>query len=424
MDYVSCAIKLRRQLHQIPELGWGEFCTTAKIIEELDQLGWKVHTGLSQIGLNAVMGRPIAFVEENLKRARAEGVSEALLERMQGYTGCIAEFDTGVPGPVTALRFDIDSVGVEETERENHIPNQCGFRSTHAGVMHSCGHDGHTAVGLTIARWIVDHKDDLVGVIKLIFQPAEEGVRGGVAQAASGLLDDVDYLLGAHLAMMCPTGEVCVYPTGVLCTTKLDVRFKGAPAHPTMSPHLGRNALACACTCVSELLGMARHGSGLGCINVGLMSAGECRNVIPVHAQIQMEVRGETNEINAFMVDQAMRIVKGTAIAYDVHYEIEKVGEASELNNDAELADLVTRVASKVPSCKEVVQKKKLGCSEDFTLLASRVQARGGKAEFFVVGADRTAAHHQREFDFDEKGIDTAFSIFSGCLKELNGSTK
>ena len=80
-----------------------------------------------------------------------------------------------------------------------------------------------------MAQWIVDHKDQLCGKIKLIFQPAEEGVRGGAAQAASGLLDDVNYLLGAHLAMMCPTGEICVYPEGVLCTTKLDVRFKGRP---------------------------------------------------------------------------------------------------------------------------------------------------------------------------------------------------
>lgn len=68
------------------------------------------------------------------------------------------------------------------------------------------------------------------------------------------------------------------------------------------------------------------QGNGLGCINVGLMSAGECRNVIPVHAQIQMEVRGETAEINDFMVDQAVRIVKGTALAYDVQYEVDSEG--------------------------------------------------------------------------------------------------
>lgn len=358
MNYIENAVCLRRELHKIPELGWGEFCTTAKIIQMLESLGWKVYVGRDQIALEAVMGRSEEFVAENIKRALAEGVDPAVIERMQGYTGCIAEYDTGRDGPVTALRFDIDCVGVEETDLQDHIPNAKGFRSQHPGAMHSCGHDGHTAVGLTIAQWVVDNKDQLKGKIKLIFQPAEEGVRGGAAQAASGLLDDVDYLLGAHLAMMCPTGEVCVYPEGVLCTTKLDVRLKGKPAHPTMSPHLGRNALACACTCVSELLGMARHGKGLGCINVGLMKAGECRNVIPVHALIQLEVRGETAEINNFMVDQANRIVKGTALAYDVDYEIEKVGEAGEMRNDKELAALVTEVAQNSSSCREVVQHK------------------------------------------------------------------
>lgn len=366
MDYIKNAVKLRRELHQIPELGWGEFCTTAKILETIEPLGWKTFVGVEQIGLDAVMGRPEDFVEKSKKRALEEGVDPTLIERMHGYTGTIAELDTGRPGPVTALRFDIDCVGVEETDLKDHLPNKENFRSRHAGVMHSCGHDGHTAVGLTMAQWIVDHKDQLCGRIKLIFQPAEEGVRGGAAQAASGLLDDVNYLLGAHLAMMCPTGEVCVYPEGVLCTTKLDVRFKGRPAHPTMSPHLGRNALACACTCVSELLGMARHGKGLGCINVGMMQAGE-------------------------------------------------------LNNDPELASLVTEVAGSLPSCERVVQHKKLGCSEDFTMLATRVKAAGGKSEFFVVGADRTAAHHQREFDFDEKGLETAFGIFKGCVLKLNG---
>lgn len=148
------------------------------------------------------------------------------------------------------------------------------------------------------------------------------------------------------------------------------------------------------------------------------MSAGECRNVIPVHAPIQMEVRGETAAINDFMVDQAVRIVKGTALAYDVQYEVEKAGE---MINDRELIDLVAECAHEVPTCKNVVERKKLGYSEDFTLLARRVQAHGGKAEFFVVGADRTAAHHQREFDIDETGLETAFGIFRRTLEKLNG---
>ena len=89
--------------------------------------------------------------------------------------------------------------------------------------------------------------------------------------------------------------------------------------------------------------------------------------------------------------------------------------------NDPELAAMVTEVAGSLPSCERVVQHKKLGCSEDFTMLATRVKAAGGKSEFFVVGADRTAAHHQREFDFDEKGLETAFGIFKGCVMKLNG---
>ena len=182
MNYIENAVALRRELHQIPELGWGEFCTTARIIEELDRLGWKVHAGLEQIGLDDVMGRSPEFVKQNIERAKSEGVSESMLERMQGFTGCIAEFDTGRPGKVTAYRFDIDCVGVQETDKPEHLPNKAGFASKHPGAMHSCGHDGHTAVGLTLARWIVDNKDSLSGRIKLIFQPAEEGVRGGAAQ--------------------------------------------------------------------------------------------------------------------------------------------------------------------------------------------------------------------------------------------------
>ncbi|WP_373216279.1 hypothetical protein [Parasutterella excrementihominis] len=99
MDYIKNAVKLRRELHQIPELGWGEFCTTAKILETIEPLGWKTFVGVEQIGLDAVMGRPEDFVEKSKKRALEEGVDPTLIERMHGYTGTIAELDTGRPGP-------------------------------------------------------------------------------------------------------------------------------------------------------------------------------------------------------------------------------------------------------------------------------------------------------------------------------------
>lgn len=421
MNYVDYAIEMRRKLHQIPEMGWEEFRTTALIIETLDALPFHLYTGTEQIGLQAVMGRKAPLVRQSIERARASGVSPATLSRMEGYTGCIAEFETHRAGPVTALRFDIDCVGVQETDDAHHQPNVLGYASTHSGLMHACAHDGHTAVGLALAHWIADHADSLTGRIKLIFQPAEEGVRGAAAQAASGLLDDVDYLLGAHLGLMCPTGEVSVLPTGVLSTTKLEVRFMGVASHPSMSPQLGRNALACACSCVTSLLGMARHGQGMGCINVDRIEAGDSRNIIPVNARLELQVRGETDEINAFMLEQAKRIIQGSALSYGVDYDIEVVGEARQLTNDPKLAALVAKCARAESSCKRVVEQKKVGCSEDFTNLAHRVQQHGGKTEFFVVGADRSAAHHQRHFDFDEKGLQTAFGIFQRALVALNG---
>ena len=104
MDYVKNEVKLRRELHQIPELGWGEFCTTAKILETIEPLGWKTYAGVEQVGLDAVMGRPEDFVEKSKQRALEEGVDPKLIERMHGYTGTIAELDTGKPGPVTGLQ--------------------------------------------------------------------------------------------------------------------------------------------------------------------------------------------------------------------------------------------------------------------------------------------------------------------------------
>lgn len=287
--------------------------------------------------------------------------------------------------------------------------------------MHSCGHDGHTAMGLTIARWVKDNAEKLNGKIKLIFQPAEEGVRGAAAQAASGQLDDVDYLIGSHLALMCKSGEICTYPTNVLSTTKLDVKLFGKPAHPTMSPELGRNALACLCTCVSELLAMAGHSKGMSCINVGHIEAGEFRNVIPATGLIQLEVRGSTAEINDYMVQQATRLIQGTCLAYGVDYDITKAGEATELVNDEGLVELVNKVAKNTEGVHTVVREKEMSGSEDFTVLAARVRAHGGKTEFFILGSDRAGAHHQKNFDFDETSLRVGFDIYTKCLEELNG---
>jgi len=411
-------ISWRRDFHQYPEIGWSEFFTSAKIMTTLQSMGLTIQTGKKVINPDFIRGRNMDVVERGLTFAREHGVDESILEQMEGYTGCVAEFDTGKPGPVVALRFDIDCVNVTETPSTEHIPNKCGFSSQCSGLMHACGHDGHMAIGLGVAKWLADNKDLLSGRVKLLFQPAEEGVRGASAMAESGIIDDADYFLGMHLGFIAESGEIVVNPNNFLCTTKFDFRFYGAPAHAGAAPEEGRNALAAACNTATQMLGISRHGKGMSRINIGVIRAGEGRNVIPAYGELQVEVRGENDEINQYMSEKVQRIAEGTAYNFDVKLETEIMGEAVDLINDPELVDILSGVVEQFSEL-EKVSERSFGGSEDATILAKRVQKQGGKALYFIVGSDLKAGHHQAEFDIDEKQLLTGFQMYTGCLRKL-----
>lgn len=408
----------RRELHRFPEIGWSEFTTTARLITELRKMGLEVIAGPKVINREFVRGRKADVVTRGLELARERGVDEALLAEMDELTGCMATFDSGKPGPTVALRFDIDCVNVQECAAGEHVPNKEGFSSKSAGLMHACGHDGHMSIGLGIAKWLVENGSSLSGKVKLLFQPAEEGVRGARPMAESGIVDDADYFLGMHLGFIAKTGEIVVNPNSFLCTTKYDFRFYGAPAHAGAEPHLGRNALAGACHAATQMLGISRHGKGMSRINVGVIRAGEGRNVVPAYGELQVEVRGEDESINTFMAEQVERMAAGAAHSFDLRLESEVMGEAVDLQNDKELVDLLTSVVQQNPELT-VVPERIFGGSEDATVLAKRVQRHGGKSLYFIVGADLKAGHHQAEFDFDEKQLETAANLFIGCLQKL-----
>ena len=179
----------------MPEEGWSEFRTTAFIIETLRSYGYEVLTGKKVINPDNCLGRSQKVVDAGIAYAREHGVSEELLAEMDGLTGCVGVLDTGRPGPTLAVRFDIDCVPVTESTDADHIPVKEGFASTRPGLMHACGHDAHTSTGLALAHWVADHKDELKGRFKILFQPAEEGVRGAAGMAASGIVDDADYFV-------------------------------------------------------------------------------------------------------------------------------------------------------------------------------------------------------------------------------------
>ncbi len=398
--------RLRRELHMHAETGWTEFWTTAFLAKELKALGYEVLLGERAVNPAEAMGRPSeGEIEEAVRRAISWGADPSLIEEMNGYTGAVAVLRTGRPGPTLALRFDVDAVEVPESQDPNHRPTREGFASLNPKASHACGHDAHAAMGILVARELAEARERLCGTVKILFQPAEEGVRGGKAMAASGVLDDVDYLLGAHVGLGLKLGQVALSLKGLLCTTKMDVEYRGKAAHAGAEPNEGRNALLAACTCALNLHAIAPHRDGATRVNVGTLQAGTGRNVVPDRALMRIEIRGEKEHINAYVEERAKSVIEHSAAMYGVSWSIKLVGSSVDAISDPELVELVAEVAQEVEGVEEVLREHPMTGSDDMAWLMRRVQGRGGKAIYLGVGADQTAGHHNDAFDLNEDCI-------------------
>lgn len=186
-------VERRRDLHRHPETGWTEFRTASIVIKELQALGYEVYMGDDALVEEEMMGLPVTEVlEQAMVRAVSEGADADLVEKMRGgKTGVVGVMKFSRPGKIVAFRFDMDCNDVEECDTADHRPLESGFQSLHAKEMHACGHDGHVTIGLGLAKLISEYKEEMAGTIKLIFQPAEEGVRGAKSIALSGILEAV-----------------------------------------------------------------------------------------------------------------------------------------------------------------------------------------------------------------------------------------
>jgi len=409
-------IAMRRDFHRYPEPGWTEFRTASFVVKRLKELQFDVLYGGEVVKEEAMMGVPSKEeLDESAKRAISEGADPEIVAAMAGgKTGVVGILETGRPGPTLGFRVDMDANDVDEAKDPDHRPVREGFASTHPGAMHACGHDAHTAIGLGLAEVLAELKDELKGKIKLVFQPAEEGVRGARAMAEAGVVDDVDYMIGVHVGVRCKKlGELICGGTGFLATTKLDVTYEGVPAHAGAEPHLGKNALLAAATAVLNLHAIPRHGEGATRINVGTLRAGTGRNVIPAKADMKIETRGVTTELNEFMKEKALQILKGSAAMHDVRVEIVEAGGALGGEPSEGLVLKVAEVAKTIPDFSEIHEYGPGGGSEDYTYFMSRVQQKGGEGTFIYVGTELAAGHHNSRFDINEKVIPLAVKLLA-----------
>ena len=352
-------IACRRHLHEHPELSTQEVETTKFIKAELTKMGIPV-------------------------------------QEFDGITGCVGTIEGTMPGKTVMLRADIDALPIQENPGKSYC-------SKNPGVMHACGHDGHVTIGLSAAKLLAANKARLAGTIKLIFQPAEEGVRGAFAMMNAGVVDDVDYLFGGHIGFKATADNCLVTMTdGFLATTKLDAEFTGVSAHAGAAPEQGKNALLAAAQAAISLNTIPRHSKGSSRINVGVLNAGTGRNVVPDIAAIKLETRGATTEIDEYMVTEAKRILNACAAMYDVKVKITMAGAAPACFADKELGHEVAELIEEKCHYDEVVEYVDMGGSEDCGYFMERVQQHGGRALYMMYGTKIAAGHHNSHFDFNE----------------------
>lgn len=421
-------IATRRFFHQHPETGWFTFFTTAQIIKKLTAYGYTLKLGRDIIVPEARqgVGSPEAL-EEALTRAKnlLDPQDHGLLEVMEdGLTGVVAQLDSGRPGPCLAFRFDIDAVDVTESKDPSHRPVKEGFRADIDGIAHTCGHDGHITIGLGLARLISENIQDLKGTFRFIFQTAEEGTRGAVGMEPAGILEGIDTLLGAHIGFQAKTssGVICGV-NNFLATSKFDVTFTGKAAHAAGAPQEGANALLAAAEAATQMHAITRHAEGVTRINVGVLRAGEGRNVIAPNAFMACETRGVTTELNDFMKEKCMNIIKGVAMIHSVDYNVTKVGGTSGGDSSKAVTALFEKVALASPFVEDekIVKELDFGACEDFAHFMRAVQQAGGQSGYMMIGAKLEAGHHNQGFDFDEACLVTGVDLFLRAAYELNG---
>lgn len=407
-----------------PELGWLEYCTAAFIAEELSKLGFEVKKGHEVMHVDDLMGLP---TEQDNKIAFEKAVKIFGPEKMQAFANnstAVAGILKCGDGPCVAIRVDMDALPITESNARDHFPNQAGFASESSGIMHACGHDGHMAIGLGLAHYLAKYASQLKGNYILLFQPAEEGVRGAASIVKSDFLKDADYLLAAHLWSNMPLGKVVCSQNGTAATDKLDVIFYGKAAHAGICPEKGNNAILAAANTILGLHEIQFAGEGLRRVNVGCIEGGTARNIIADRAKLEIELRADSQIGENELLEKLEGIVKASAQKQGCSFEIKKVGEASAACGDDSLAIQIRDEARKINYFRDVIlsDKQNRG-SEDFTSLMKDVQARGGKASFIGVGASihgENLEHHTPDFDIAEAALSPTAALFFNLIKRLS----
>lgn len=372
-------IEWRRHLHQYPELGFQEEKTARFIAQKLTEWGVDHVTGIAQ-------------------------------------TGIVAVIEGDRPGPVLAIRADIDALPVQEQ-------NDVSYRSRHTGKMHACGHDGHTAIALGTARYLSQHRD-FAGTVKIIFQPAEEGPGGAKPMVEAGVLKnpDVEAIIGLHLWNNLPLGTVGVRSGAMMAAVELfDCIIEGKGGHGAM-PHQTIDSILVASQVVTALQTIvARNVDPIesAVVTVGSLHAGSTHNVIANKATLTGTTRYFSPRYDGVLRDRIEAIIQGTCAMHGAAYSLNYWKLYPPVINDEKIAALVRSVAEQVVETPAgVVPNCQTMGGEDMSFFLQEVPG----CYFFLGSANLNKGlsfpHHHPRFDFDEMALGMGVEIFARCVEK------
>lgn len=373
-------IAWRRDLHRHPELGFQEVRTAEVVARRLHELGLEVISGV-------------------------------------GRTGVVGILEGSRPGPTVMLRFDMDALPITEA-------NQTDYASEVPGVMHACGHDGHTAIGLGVATLLSQHRRGWAGRVKFVFQPAEEGLGGALAMIQDGVLESPkpDIAFGLHLWNTLPVGRAIVQAgTLMAASDKFILRIRGRGGHGAL-PHETIDAVVIGAQLVSALQTIVSRNvdpTQTAVLTVGQFQAGQAYNIIAEEAELVGGFRSLHPAVRQTIIERVEALTKGLAAAFGATGEVEWLPIAPAVVNDAKAAAHIEAVAKEVLGAENVSGTAPIMVSEDMAEFLNRVPGC-----FFFIGSMNEEKglkypHHNPRFDFDERALALGVAILAEATARL-----
>jgi amidohydrolase len=376
---------LRRDFHMHPELGFQEIRTAGIVAQELQALGMEVTKGV-------------------------------------GKTGVVGLLEGAKPGPTLLVRFDMDALPItEETGAE--------YASQNPGVMHACGHDAHTAIGLTVARMLHTHRDELAGTIKFCFQPSEEGpngaeVGGNELMIRDGVLNSpaVDMSLALHIWNEKPLGWLGIAAKPVMAGADIfTITVTGRGGHGAIPDRAVDPIVAAANMVLALQTVVSRNVSPLdtAVVSVTNIHGGTAFNIIPQEVKLEGTIRTFDTGIRQRVVERIEQIADGVASAMGCQAEVSIKSITPALVNDPSLAVRVQETARRVLPQSDLDVEYQTMTAEDMAFMQQKIPG----CFFFVGSNDATRGldygHHHPKFDFNEEVLVRASALMASAAWDV-----